>query len=126
MLTKDLSIIEGIERVPQDFKKFLDFVSRQHYEVYIFGADIAGKAVQKILQSEGVKVKGFLDNNKNKCDIELNGIHVHHAPHLDTLSKDSIVLIASTYIADIIEQLESQGFYNWAPISFIIEEKDVL
>ena len=33
-----------------------------------------------------------------------------------------MVLIASTYIADIIEQLESQGFYNWAPISFIIEE----
>jgi len=123
MLTKDSNIIQGIERVPQDFRKFLDFVSLQHCEIYIFGADIAGKAVQKILQSEGIKVKGFLDNNKNKCDIELNGIRVHHAPHLDTLSKDSIVLIASTYIADIIEQLESQGFYNWAPISFIIEEK---
>jgi hypothetical protein len=49
-------------------------------------------------------------------------VHVFHSKHLENVSKEAIFLIASTYIADIIEQLESQGFYNWAPISFIIEE----
>ena len=122
MFKENSEVIEGIERIPQNYKGFLELASKEKSELYIFGADIAGKAVQKILESEGIKVKGFVDNNKNKCNIELNGVHVFHAPHLDTMSKDSVVLIASTYIADIIEQLESQGFYNWAPISFIIEE----
>ena len=38
------------------------------------------------------------------------------------IQKDSIILVASTYIADIIEQFESHGFYKWVPISFIIEK----
>ena len=40
---------------------------------------------------------------------------------LDKISQNSIILIASTYIHDIINQIESVGIYNWVPISNIIE-----
>jgi len=112
---------QSIERIPQDYPTFLDLVKGKHRAIYIFGADIAGKAVQKILDSDGVTVEGFIDNNRNKCDIVLNGVYVYQASKLDSLPKDTVFLIASTYIADIIEQLESQGFFDWAPISFVIE-----
>ena len=65
-------------------------------------------------------ISGFLDNNRNKCFVELDGVYVHHADRLEDVDKDSVILIASTYIADIIAQIEGHGFYNWAPISFTI------
>jgi len=110
-----------IERVPLNFKRFLEFVREGQHEVYIFGADIAGKAIAKLLTNVGVTVSGFLDNNKNKCFVELDRIHVYHSDHLQDVRESSVILIASTYIADIISQLESRDFYNWAPISFIID-----
>ncbi len=117
---------DGIARVPQKYQEFLEFYAVNNYCVYIFGADIAGKVVQKIIASDGVVTDGFIDNNKNKCDVSLNSVHVYHSAKLDDLPRDSIILIASTYIADIIEQVESQGFYNWAPISFIIDANDTV
>lgn len=113
-----------IERVPPNFKRFLEFVRVGQHEVYVFGADIAGKAIAKLLTNEGVTVSGFLDNNKNKCFVELDRIYVYHSDHLQNVPKTSVILIASTYIADIISQLEGNDFYNWAPISFIIDHFD--
>jgi len=122
--THEPDVNGSIARVPREYRSFLDFVKTSKSDVYIFGADIAGKAVQKILERERVLTKGFLDNNKNKCGVSLNNVFVFHAPHLENIPKDSIVLVASTYIADIIEQVESHGFFNWVPIHFIIEAND--
>ena len=113
-----------IERVPLEFREFLNFVNDGQREIYIFGADIAGKAVAQLLADQGMTISGFLDNNRNKCFVELDGVYVHHADRLEDVDKDSVILIASTYIADIIAQIEGHGFYNWAPISFIIDHFD--
>ena len=112
---------QDIERLPNEFGAFQKYVTRKALPVYIFGADIAGKAVANLLDQSGVTVQGFLDNNRNKCFVDLDGVYVFHADTLADLSKDSVILIASTYIADIIAQVEGHGFYNWAPISFIID-----
>lgn len=112
----------GINRIPSSFMKFTNFAKDNNFSIYIFGADIVGKVTNFILQKEGLKVSGFLDNNKNKCFKKIGDVDVYHAPYLEKIDKNSIILIASTYISDIINQLESAGFYNWAPVSNIIEE----
>lgn len=91
-------------------------------DIYIFGADIVGKVILKILNKNGIEVKCFIDNNKNKCVSRIDSLKVEHAPRiLLNIDKSSIILIASTYILDIINQLESYGLYSWSSILSILK-----
>tara|TARA_B100000686_G_scaffold147770_1_gene155154 strand:- start:8906 stop:10174 length:1269 start_codon:yes stop_codon:yes gene_type:complete len=93
--------------------------------IFIFGADVVGKVVMKILEENQIFIKGFLDNNKNKCYEKISNLPVEHAPKkLLGIEKNSIILIASTYILDIINQLESYGIYEWYPITGILEKNN--
>lgn len=111
-----------LERVPHEIDAFESFAANINQPIIIFGADIAGKIVKKIIEKRGLKVKAFADNNSNKITAELDGVPVIHASEL-FLNYDprSIILIASTYISDIIRQLEDRGFYNWCPIVNILD-----
>ena len=110
--------MEALKRVPYDVEEFVRHINSSKSDVYIFGADIAGKIVCRILKTYDVAVSGYVDNNRNKTSLPIDGVPVLHAPaFLDNCSQDVVVLIASTYIADIIRQLEDRGFYNWAPIA---------
>ncbi len=98
---------------------------KENKEIYIFGADIVGKVVMEILEKNKIYIEGFLDNNKNKCFQNIKDYKVEHAPKkLLKIKKNSIILIASTYILDIVNQIESYGIYNWFPIIKILEEND--
>jgi hypothetical protein len=113
----------NIKRIPSNPLKFSEYITEKQADILIFGADIAGKILLKILNSKGFVVKGFLDNNKNKCEFQIDSIPVYHAPNfLINESKESIIFIASTYISDIIVQLEDFGFYHWCPIVEFINE----
>ena len=107
--------------VPREANAFFDFVNGSKKSVYIFGADIAGKVIKRLLDKSEITVNGFIDNNKNKCAAFIDDVPVFHANSLHQIDKNAVVLIASTYIDDIISQLERLKFYNWAPITFIIE-----
>ena len=114
-----------ISRVPSEINELKKYVCDTHTDIYIFGADISGKIVKKILDRNELKIKGFIDNNKNKTDIMMDDVYVLHAPDfIKSANKESVVLIASTYIADIIRQLEDHGFYNWSPIISYLELYD--
>ena len=118
----DIEELSGIKRLPTDFPKFVEYCKTNNPDVYIFGADICGKVTHHILNMNKITVTAYIDNNKNKCIKPINGVSVLHASqHLESLNKNSVILIASTYIMDIINQIESQGFFNWAPIYNIIE-----
>ena len=71
----DINPGNEIERVPLRFHDFLNFVSDGQREIFIFGADIAGKAVAQLLADQGMNISGFLDNNRNKCFVELDGVY---------------------------------------------------
>ena len=116
-----MSIELGQYSVPREANAFFSFVKRSNNDVFIFGADIAGKVVKRLLDKSNLKISGFIDNNRNKCAEAIDNIPVFHAESLKQLDKNSVMLIASTYIDDIISQLEALNFYNWAPITFIIE-----
>lgn len=111
----------GSSPVPTTFSAFHKFARSTQAPIYIFGADIAGKAAACLLNDHGISVTGFLDNNQNKCLGTLQGVAVLHSRLLSEIRQDSIVLIASTYIADIINQLEVHGLYHWAPVSFLFD-----
>ena len=109
-----MSSINLIPTSPTNFKKF---VQASDSKIYIFGADIAGKIMLKIMRAKGIDIEGFIDNNKNKCGAPIDGIPVLQANVvLASIPKTAIFLIASTYIADIIIQLEDLGHYHWCPI----------
>lgn len=109
--------MKTVDRIPSNVEEFIKYAQSTKSDVYIFGADIAGKVVKKVLDEKGILIKGFIDNNSNKTNIDLDSVFVHHAPDfIESVNKDAIILIASTYISDIIRQLEDHGFYNWAPI----------
>lgn len=112
-----------LTRIPQDFDGFQSFTQNHDFPIFIFGADIVGKVIAELLKSHGITVNAFIDNNKNKCHINIGDIKVIHASELAKEHQDSIILIASTYIADIIAQLEDMGFLNWLPIYNILEDK---
>ena len=107
-----------VERIPSSVEGFMEHINNiVEPQIFIFGADIAGKIVKKIFDELGVNVSGFIDNNKNKTDVVLDGVNVLHAGEfIKNQDKKVIVFIASTYISDIIRQLEDAGFYNWVPI----------
>jgi MoaA/NifB/PqqE/SkfB family radical SAM enzyme len=109
------------ENVPRNANAFYEYLRQTKSPIYIFGSDIAGKAVAKLLEGDGFQIQGFLDNNQNKCFVEIGGVYVFHSDSLDEINKNAVILIASTYIADIIAQIEALGFQNWAPISFLVD-----
>ena len=117
--------MSSINRIPSSPTNFQKYVQGSDSKIYIFGADIAGKIMLKIMRSKGIDVAGFIDNNKNKCGIPIDGVPVLHANAvLTSITKNAIFLIASTYIADIIIQLEDLGHYHWCPIVEFIKENE--
>ena len=78
--------------------RFFNFVKSTNSNVYIFGADIAGKVIKRLLDKSEIKVSGFIDNNKNKCANVIDDIPVFHSESLRYFDKNSVILIASTYI----------------------------
>ena len=117
--------MNSISRVPDCLSDLKPYIETKEQLVYVFGADIAGKIVLKLLQHDLIQVEAFIDNNKNKCVYPIDNVRVLHAKEaFETIGKDSIILIASTYISDIIRQLEDAGFYNWAPIVGFLDSLD--
>lgn len=117
--------MKSFNRVPAGPAGFQKYISDSKSKIYIFGADIAGKIMLKILRLKGIDVEGFVDNNKNKCNLSIDGLPVLHSSlALGIVPKTAVFLIASTYISDIIIQLEDLGYYHWCPIVEFIREND--
>lgn len=111
-----------ISRAPSNSADLLAYLKTSPSKIIIFGADIAGKVVAEILRASDIETDFFLDNNKNKCHVALNGVPVHHTSILEKENRNAIILIASTYISDIVMQIEELGFYQWVPIANLLEE----
>lgn len=114
-------MLNAIMYQPFCLETLLNYIKDKRPSIIIFGADIAGKVTGQILKNEGISVDCYVDNNTNKCGIALDGIPVQHASELSKADSDTLFLIASTYISDIIHQIESMGLAQWAPIVGFLE-----
>ena len=82
-----------LQKVPREAVDFFNYLTKTQYPVYIFGADIAGKAVSKLLSQNGWQVQGFIENNQNKCFVTIDGIYVFHSESMIEFDKNSVCLL---------------------------------
>ncbi|GLC87814.1 glycosyltransferase family 2 protein [Lysinibacillus piscis] len=79
---------------------------RKYEVIYIFGAGGRGVSLKKHLEENNIKIKGFIDNNKS----DFYGEKVFS---LDMIDKKSLIVIASDWYKDIIQQLKEEKFINF-------------
>ena len=94
----------GVRRIPFSLKKFSELWEKK---VYIWGT---GTGARKTIEKYGIPVGGntfFVDNNSEKQGKEFMGRLVKD-PESIRSEKDCLVVIASSYYKEIIEQIREQ------------------
>lgn len=102
-------------------KKYQNVILSYRNGVYIWGTGLLGKFAHLQCEKNNIVVYGFIDNDKNNLN-EQQKIFSY-----SILKQDDIVIIASFYCADIIEQLESMNLKNYIyyeDLSIIIHKFD--
>ena len=81
-------------------------------KIYLFGAASSGVKVALLLQSFGFPKKNlsFIDSNKDKIGKKIFGINVYS---IDTVNKNSFILISSSIFYEIIPLLKKKSFKNF-------------
>lgn len=88
-------------------KKYEHVISLLPKGVYIWGTGFLGKFVNLQCEKNDVQVHGYIDNNQDNLNKD------RRIFSCDVLKKDDVVIIASFYCADIIEQLDSLNIKNY-------------
>lgn len=99
-------------------------IKAQGLPVIIFGADVVGEVILRACGDAGIEVAAFCDNNKNKLGAPFCGREIIHAPEVRNRFDDAVFLIASTYIRDIVDQLDAYGFTKRHDASVMLREFD--
>ncbi len=79
-------------------------------KVLLFGAGETGKTLKKELDSKGVSILGFIDNDKDKVGTLIEGKKVNTIEYyLNIYNIDEIfIIITSMYWEDIVKQLKKE------------------
>ncbi|QQP13260.1 glycosyltransferase [Lysinibacillus agricola] len=94
---------------PENYLSLQNIDSLEEYDsIYIFGAGGRGETLKKILDINKIKIKGFIDNNKVGLELYEEKIF-----SLSMIDKRSLILIASDWYKDIIQQLKKGDFSNF-------------
>lgn len=94
-----------------------DFTIYKKNKVILFGASSAGVEVKQILESNGIEIYAFVDNDSNKEGKKIKGIEIVSFKTLCMMLKRDtsyIIQISSMYENEIAEQLKEVGAnYIW-------------
>jgi len=77
------------------------------YGVYIWGCGRLGKFARVQCEKNGIAVKGYIDNDARKINSN-QGVF-----SCDILKDNDVVIVASVYYPDIIEQLENMNIKSY-------------
>lgn len=80
-----------------------------NHELYIWGAGSAGARALSFFSRHGISIVGFLDSNSALHGESINGIGVISLTDYMQKPKPSKLIVASMYLEEISEQLETQG-----------------
>lgn len=78
-------------------------------EIYIFGASKKGEHAYKTLNASNLSIRGFLDNDANKWTKQLMNKIIFSPKEILNNLNGEIIVIASQYENEIIEQLKKNG-----------------
>lgn len=81
------------DEIPSECENQKDALLERLSNVYIFGAGAYGRHLNWDLIGHGIKVAGFIDNNKSKWGMHIDGISCF-SPELLTKSPNSKVIVA--------------------------------
>ena len=94
----------------------------KEYGVYIWGCGKLGEFVYEQCKKNKINVKGFIDNDINKINAN-NNVY-----SCDVLKKDDVIIIASIYYPNIIQQLKTinrNNYIYYEEFAVILEEFDI-
>ncbi len=103
----------------------LDLLKANQLPVIVFGADVVGEVIFHALKDMGIKVEAFCDNNKNKIKYKHCELEIIHAPLIKERYPKALIIIASTYIKDVVSQIEEMGYKTWLDCNPILENFDL-
>ncbi len=83
-------------------------------EVIIYGAGDSGRFAAKYLLESEVKILGFLDSDKTKLGDEVikEGDTTLRVLDIDTIDKETIIIISNIHYKEIFDTLKNKGFNN--------------
>ena len=93
-------------------------------DVYIFGAGRIGISLAILLEIYGVRIKGFIDNDKQKEGKKLINIMCFDLKKIKEKSANIIVAMKGN-IDEVLNQLKEEGYYNinsWSSIEKKFQE----
>lgn len=108
LLCLERAVIEAEQyKIKERFLSALDLSSG----IYIFGVGSIGLQVQRVCAQAGLSVRGFVDNDKDRHGLSVNGVVVYSVEQLDP--KTDVVLIGvGNHASTIRSQLEGLSFIH--------------
>lgn len=96
-------------------------------EIVIWGTAVKGKAVKKICDSKGWKVKAFVDNDETKWGNNLKGIPVLSPAEFAAGSEEDIQIWIATGAEEVYSQAKriAANVLDWKYIQAILESQSV-
>lgn len=118
----EIMLITKKRAMSQLSRKYKLLINKLYQEgAYIWGTGRLGQFAYEQCKKNNIEFKGYIDNDKSKWNKD------NHIFPYDILSPNNIIIIASLYYPDIIEQLESIGIKNYIyyeELAFLVEEMD--
>ena len=102
-----------------------ELVGDNNTPVIIVAAVKESEAVLNACRSKGIKVAGFCDSIKDKCQHTFCGLPVIHTPSLRSHFDKARFIIASQHIQDCIEQLSELGYCEFYSPLCLLQDYEV-
>ncbi len=91
-------------------QELLDKKAFDKKKVYMFGTSKIASMIISFLNKNGVYLEGIVDNNPKNQGHKIAGLMVEKPESLVDGGEEVIILIASSYQKEMIEQLEKMGY----------------
>lgn len=79
-------------------------------DVLIFGCTIYARDIRDILQENGIRLEGILDNNQKKAGMTCLGVPVYlPESYFQEVDRNTVVILCSKYHREMAEQLHTLG-----------------
>ena len=106
-------------------QEIIENIRKEGVPIIIFGVGTTGEALFYACDDLGIKADYFCDNNINKTRVPVLDTEVIHVQDLKTKYKDAIFLISAADIQDVIDQLNTLGYYKWYPGKLILRKFNI-
>lgn len=108
-----VSYRKACETLYENLNSIIEQGKLKDKKVYMFGYSRIMCMIAGYLKKDGIQIQGIIDNSKEKQGKVFDGMRTYSPNILSEYDKDVVVMIASSYQKEMVEQLEHMGYiYN--------------